>query len=320
MSDHTAAPSGADATGASSSATTTTTTPASTTSTRSTKPASAGKPRAKDLTQALAAKRAENATTEQASPDVAAQPNAALGGDEAGKKPEGETAELQAGEGDDKPKEKAKDQDGELPGWVKERLGKEKTRREKLETDLTASRSDGAKLKHLFDVQQQEISRLTELLRTGAKFDERAEELQTLKAVTAAEKELAKIDERTKSALEKLRDDDRVSNIAEQLRSEVKAASAAFPLVSEDEIKAKLRSNARLDIQAFAKAKHEERMALVRGQAPAGGSVNQQTGAPSGAQATAPTTAAKPTGSSVALPPLNARGMSNAFSAARAKR
>jgi hypothetical protein len=314
------AASAAGETGAPSSATTTTTTTAApSASTVATKPASAGKPRAKDLTKALAAKRAEKVTEEPASSDVAqAQSDATLGGDEAGKKPEGETADLQAGEGQ-KPEEK-KDKDGELPGWVKERLGKEKTRREKLEGDLNAAKTETAKLQHLFEVQQTEIERLTELVRKSGQYDEKGEKLHELETITAAKERLAAIDAEGKAAFEKARLGEGAQQVAERWRAAAKAAVVEFPLVSEDEIKAKLRADPRLDIRAYAQKVHEDRMVLVRKQSQTAGSASSAAvGGPSGAPTATPTTVGKTTGTAKVQVPLGRKGMAQAFSAARAR-
>lgn len=303
MSTDNAAPDGADVSSASSSAPT------------HAEPESAGLPTKDTLTRSLAAKRAENAKAEQAKPADAKQPNAALGGDGAGKNPEGETAaNLQAGKGEDKPTEK-KERDGELPPWLKERLGKEKTRREKVEADLTAARTDGAKLKHLYEVAVTENERLLGLLQDAGKLDERGEELNALKVQNEVREHLARIDAEHKVALTKMQREAQTAAITEQLRSEVATVLQEFPLISRPDLIATLRENPGADIRELAQKMHEERSAILSKH----GWQRAATTAATGTPAAAPTTVGKPTGTTQNLPPLNAKGMTGAFRAARAR-
>lgn len=314
MSDSNAAPSGADGTGASSSATATTAA-APSGAPSSSKPASAGRPSAGELTKSLRAKRAEKVTEEQASSPGAKDVDAALGSADAEGKPEDETASPQAGKGDDKPKEKEKGKDGELPGWVKERLGKEKARREKLEADAGTARTERDKFRTLFEAAVQENERLVEQLRAGAKYDERDEELQALRIQQSVKEQLAAVEAKAKEAFDKSRHDERIEGLAQQIAAEVADACKVYPLVDEAEVRARLRASPRTDIREFARARHEERMAFARG-----GARTQQAAAPTNATTAALATVAKPTGTSKALPPLTAKGMGQAMSAARAKR
>jgi hypothetical protein len=308
MSDSIAAPTGADVSGASSSApqpasTTTTTVPS--TSQPSTKPRSAGRPSASEITRSLAEKKAEKAKTEPASTvDAKAQPDGALGADVAGKKPEGETANLPAGEGEDKPKEK---RDSDLPPWLKERLGKEKDRREKLETGLTAAKAEAAKMRHLAEVAIKESQRYREMLEKGTALDPKSEEIAELKLEQAMKAQFASLEQQHQKALSDARYEMAVKQKADELVSEAQSACQEFPLVSYAEVKAMLRENPHANIRDLAQARHQERMAFIAKQ---GGQAAVQQ---------APTTVAKPSGVSRSAPPLNAKGMASAFSAARAK-
>ncbi len=295
MTDNIGAPSGADVSGASSSATT--------------KPASTGRPSRNDIVRSLQAKQVEKPPADPAGTASGTQTDGAPRADGTANKIEGDTAKLEAGKGENRPNEKAKDQESVPLAAFKERLGKEKERREKIETDLHAARGETAKFRHLFEVAVQETERLTEQARTGVAFDERSEELQSLKLQQAVEKQLAAKDIEHQKAFGQLQRDGKINELAAQMRSEVAAACAAFPLVSPAEVRAALRGNPDADIRSLAQAKHEERMAYVSKQ-----------GSASSATKDLPTSVGKPSGVSRFEAPLSAKGMSQAFEAARAKR
>lgn len=286
MPDPIGAPSGADVSGASSSAT---------------QPASTGRPTRNSITQSLKAKRVETPATEPASPAASTQTDGAPRADEPAKT-EGDTANPEAGKGDKKPIEKAKDPESVPMGAFKKRLGEEKGRREKVEAELHASKGETAEARHLFEVAIQENERLTELLRASGKFDERGEELSSRELTLNVKDQLAKLKAEHQQALVGQQRESQIAQTMEQLRSEVTAACTEFPGVSPAEVRAALRANPSADIRQLAQAKHEERAAYFAKRSTTPAAVNNL-----------PTTVAKPTGVSRFEAPLSAKGMGQAI-------
>lgn len=284
------APSGADVSSASSSAAAT--------------PAPTGPPSRGSLTAQLKATKAGIVKSEPASTDDEKQTDAALGAPDSGKKTEGDTAAPEAGKGD-KPVEK-KEQDGDPP-WLRERLGREKKHREKVEAELHAVKGDAAKVRLVMDAMATENERLQEQLAKQQGFDERGEELHGLKLQQQVKDQIAKMESEHQQALVGYQRDQQVSELAAQMRSEVQAACADFPLVSSAEVIAALRRNPKADIRQVAQATHEGRRALATKQ--------------SGAQpaASLPSTVDKPTGVAKFQSTLDRKGMTLAFKHARAK-
>lgn len=285
------APSGADVTGASSSATNT--------------PAPVGAPSRSSLTAQLKASKTGIVKTEPASPVDEKQTSDALGAQEPGKKTEGDTPDLQGGKVEKKTEEK-KEPEGDPP-WLKERLGRERKQREKVEAELHSAKGEIAKLRHLFDVAVAETERQAEERRTGVAFDERGEELQALKLQNTVKERLAQMEDEHRTALLNLQRESQVKEIANGLKAEVASACAAFPLVSDAEVRAALRKNPDTDIRQFAQAKHEERKAYASKQSES-------------ATKNLPSTVDKPTGVATFEPPLSRKGMADAFKFARSKR
>lgn len=292
MSDN-AAPSGADVSGASSSA-------------PKTAPA-VGRPSRVTITRALEAKKTVSPPTAPASPVEDKQEPGVLGAEATEKKPEGDTPDLEGGRVENKTNEKKEPETVPI-GAFKERLREEKGKREKVEADLHAAKGEAAKIRAVLDAALKENERLTEQLASGAQFDEKGEELHALRLQREVETRIAQLEDESKNALLNFQRDSQVSVLAEQIRSEVAAACEAFPLVSPAEVRAALRENPGADVRQLAQAKHEERAAYVAKQ--------------NAAQAakTAPVTVAKPTGAARFNAPLSAKGMAQAFEAARAKR
>lgn len=307
MTEPNGAPSGADVQGASSSATNT--------------PAPTGRPSRGDIVSAFKGKRVEKPATETAISDADKQESGAPRADQPANKIEGDTANPDAGKGENKPIEKPKDNESVPLPVFKERLAKEKGRREKLETEVTAAKTEAAKMRHLFEVAVAENERITEQLRASGKLDERDEELQSLKLTQAVKEQLAKKDQEHQAALEALRQqaqteaetearEAQVKQLTASLAAEVKAACAAFPGASFAEVKDALRKNPQADIQAVARKLHDDRKkALLSQQSP--GQVDTSS---------LPTTVGKPTGVSKFEAPLSAKGMSLEFKRSRGKR
>ncbi len=292
MTETIGAPSGADVSGASSSAPT---------------PASTGRPSRSSITQQFEAKRVE-ATKEPTSSADAKQDDGAPRANDPAKKIEGDTANVEAGKGENKPNDNSKDPESIPMAAFKERLAKEKGRREKLEADVTAAKTNEAKVRAVLDAALTENERLLEALQNGTAFDEKGEELQSLKLQQQVKERLAQVETEHRQALDTLRRETEVKSITDQLRSEVAAACETFPLVSPAEVRAALKANPRADVRQLAQQKHEERMAYVSKQ-----------GGPRAAAVDLPTTVAKPTGVSKFEAPLTAKGMAQALSHARAK-
>jgi hypothetical protein len=296
MNGNTGAPSGGtDVSSASSSA------PASST-------APAGPPSRNGIVRSLKAKRAETPQKGPASPDVAPQNEGPPGAPAPGKQSEGDTANAAAGKGDEKPSDKAKEPESVPLPVFKERLAKEKARREKVETENHSLKGEVAKIRHLFEVAVTENERLMEAQRAAPGFDETRDELHHLKLQQTVKEQLAAKDAEHAQAFAKLQHDSKVHTLAGQLAQEVRAAAAEFPMVSYDEVKAMLRKNPHADIREVARVEHEKRMAYAR-----------QHSAPSAATTNLPTTVAKPSGVSRFQPQLNAKGLSQAFKHARSK-
>ncbi len=289
MTDSIGAPSGADVSSASSSAPT---------------PASTGLPSRSSITQQLKGKRVETAKTEPASPVDATQTTDALGAADPGKKTEGDTA-LEAGKADKANEKQGPEGD---PPWLKERLGRAKKHQEKLETDLTAARTNEAKVRAVLEAALSENERLSEALQNGTAYNEQSEELHSLKLQQQVKEQLGQVEAKLRQEYEAERSEQQVTSLVGQLRAEVNAACEAFPLVSPAEVRAALRANPEADVRSLAQAKHQERMAYVSKQ-----------GGQRAVDSNLPTTVAKPTGVSRFEPPMGAKGMAQAFKHARAK-
>ena len=254
--------------------------------------------------RSLREKKAEYATKETAISADAVQTGGELGTVLPGQTSEGDTASTQAGEVAKAAKGKEQD---EAPPWLKERLGREKERREKLSADLSAAQLESQKIRHLFDVAVAENERLTEALRQGQTFDERGEELQALRVQQQAKEMLDRLRAEHEQTFQAQLREQHVSQIADQLRSEISSACGEFQLVSPAEVRSELRKNAGADVREVAKAIHEQRLTFLQKQ-------NSQKQA-----AAIPTTVAKPTGTSGFNYALDRKGMTQAFRAARAK-
>lgn len=275
-------------------------------SSTATKPASAGRPSRADLVGHMV--KAESTPTEpQGAAEGATQPDGAPGAADAAKDSGGETATLEAGKGDDKPVEK-KDPDDSVPiKAFKERLAREKEKREKLSADLAAAKLDQQKLRSLFEVAVAENERLTEALRQGQTFDERGEELQALKIQQSAKEMLEKLQQEHQQELVRFRQEQQVETIKEQLRSELARACEEFPLASDAEVKAELRKNPAAVVREVAQAIHEKRLAYLDKQRP------------HAAAQPAPETVAKSTGASRFKYDLGRKGIMAHLAAVSAK-
>lgn len=307
MTEPNGAPSGADVPGASSSATS--------------KPAPTGRPSRGDIVSAFKDKRVEKPATTTAIVDADKQTDGAPRADQPANTIEGDTANPDAGKGDKKPVEKAKDSESVPLPVFKERLAKEKGRREKLESEVAAAKTEAEKMRHLFEVAVAENERKDELLRASGKLDERDEELQSLKLTQAVREQLAKKDQEHQAALEALRKqaqdeaeaetrEAQVKQLTNSLAAEVKAACAAFPGASFAEVKDALRRNPQADIQAVARKLHDDRKKAL---------LSQQSTSQADTSAL-PTTVGKPTGVSKFEAPLTAKGMSLEFRRSRGTR
>jgi hypothetical protein len=296
MTESIGAPSGADVSSASSSAPTTTNTPAS-----------AGPPSRNSIAASLKAKKSE-VSKEPASPKDTPQTDGAPRADDSAQKTEGDTASLEAGKGEQKPTEKSKEPESVPLAVLKELRGKERERREKLETDLTAAKTSEAKVRAVLDAALAENERLTEALQNGTAFDERGEELQSLKLQQQVKERLAQVEQEHAQALQSMRYESEVNATVTQLRSEVAAAVEAFPLVSAAEVRAALRANPSADVRQLAQVEHEKRMAYISKQ-------NETRGGSSDL----PTTVAKPSGVQRFEAHLSAKGLAQAFKHSRAK-
>lgn len=260
--------------------------------------------------RSLTAGHAEGASEEPASSEEASQNDGALGAGDSVEIPEGEPAELQAGEGSkEEPKENKEEQ--EHPKAVRdfrERLAKEKQKREKLQGELSTARIELAKIRKLFDLAAAENERITEALKQAGAYDERSEVLRAREVQMEAKGLFEQVQREASEAAQKQLEAERIEDIKEQLRSEVSSACAEFPLASEPDVRAALRANPRAEIREIAKAIHEQRTALA---------LKQKTAAAPAQQL--PTTVAKPTGASRFEPELSRKGMAAALKAARAK-
>jgi hypothetical protein len=282
-------------------------------STTSSKPVSTGRPTRADIASRLAG-NAESDPAEPAGTAVAPQSDGAPGVDAADKTPGDSTAPLEAGKGDDKPDEK-KEPERSIPERAfKERLAREKEKREKLSADLNAAQLEASKIRSLFEVAVAENERLTEQLRSGKGYDERGEELQSLKIQQSAREMLARKEKEHQAALEKAREESRsealgieAAAIAERWRAEIAEVEQVYPLVGAAEIKAELRKNPHAEVREIARAIQEKRMALMAKQNPNAAAQNL------------PSTVAKPTGAARFQYELSKKGIAAHLAASAAK-
>lgn len=267
---------------------------------------SAGRPSRNDIAAHMS--KAESAAKEPASSEDSAPPSDGAPGVEASEANSGDNTGDPLPGKDGKPSKEAQEHGESVPmAAFKERLAREKDKREKLSADLASAQLEQAKLRQLFEVAVAENERLSEALRSGASYDEKGEELQALKVQQRAQELFAKLQGEHEARLRQQAEEQQIEVIKERLRSEVESAVQEFPLVSDAEVKAELRKNPAAEVREIARAIHEKRMALV-----------SQQRAPATAAAT-PTTVGKTTGASGFQYPLGRRGIADALRASATK-
>lgn len=148
---------------------------------------------------------------------------------------QGDAADGQEAQGDaDAQGDKSKDDKGKkteermIPERaLKDRLAREKKKLDGLRDQIAGKDLEHAKTREALDLALAEVDRLTAALKSGAKFDEKDEQLRAHEIANEANARAQKAQKAHETALQKARDDARRSEMAEQISEEIDGAISA---------------------------------------------------------------------------------------------